>query len=123
MLNSINKPTLILGASEKPNRISFQVANQLIDRGEEVFLIGRGKEVNGVKINKDLIDIENLDTISLYLNAQRQREYYDYIVNQNPKRVIFNPGAENSELMELLNKNGIESENACTLVLLTIGAY
>ncbi len=123
MLNSKNKPTLILGASEKPNRISFQAASQLIDRGEEVFLIGRGKEVNGVRINKGLIDIENLDTISLYLNAQRQREYYDYIFGLNPKRVIFNPGAENAELMELLTKGGILSENACTLVLLTIGSY
>ena len=123
MLNSKNKPTLILGASEKPDRISFQVANKLIDSGEEVFLIGRGNEVNGVKIHKEPLNIEGLDTISLYLNAQRQKEYYDYIIDQNPKRVIFNPGAENAELMELLIENGIHSENACTLVLLTIGAY
>jgi predicted CoA-binding protein len=123
MLNSKNKPTLILGASEKHDRISFQVANKLIDGGEDVFLIGRGNEVNGVKIHKELLDIEGLDTISLYLNAQRQKEYYEYIIDQNPKRVIFNPGAENAELMELLIENGIHSENACTLVLLTIGAY
>ena len=105
MLNAKNKPTLILGASEKPNRISFQVANQLIDRGEEVFLIGRGNEVNGVKINEDQIAIENLDTVSLYLNAQRQKDYYEYIIGLNPKRVIFNPGAENPELMEVLEKH------------------
>lgn len=123
MLNSKNKPTLILGASEKPDRISFQVATKLIDSGEEVFLIGRGNSVNGISIQSNLIEILNLDTVSLYLNAQRQKEYYEYIIGLKPKRVIFNPGAENAELMELLMKNRIQAENACTLVLLSIGAY
>lgn len=123
MLNTKNKPTLILGASEKPNRISFQTANRLIDRGEDVFLIGRGNSVKGVTIHKEPIDIENLDTITLYLNAQRQEQYYDYILDLNPNRVIFNPGAENAELAALLKEKGIESENSCTLVLLSIGAY
>lgn len=122
-MNTENKPTLILGASEKPNRISFQAANRLIDRGEDVFLIGRGNSVKGITIHKEPIDIENLDTITLYLNAQRQKQYYDYILSLNPNRVIFNPGAENGELATLLTEKGIHFENSCTLVLLSIGAY
>ena len=123
MLNVKNKPTLILGASEKPERISFQVATKLINSGVDVFLIGRGGSVAGVKIESDPIGISGLDTVSLYLNAQRQKDYYDYIIGLKPKRVIFNPGAENAEFMSVLKENGIESENACTLVLLTIGAF
>jgi len=122
-LNSKNKPTLILGASENPNRISFQAATRLMARGEEVFLIGRGNSVNGVSIHKELLAFKGIDTITLYLNPKRQEEYYSYVVDLKPKRVIFNPGTENPEFESKLQEEGIETERACTLVLLSIGTY
>ena len=66
---------------------------------------------------------KDVDTITLYLNPKRQEEFYDYIVGLKPNRVIFNPGTENTELMEILEENNIESEIACTLVLLSINQY
>ena len=123
MLNSKNKPTLILGASENPNRISFQAATRLMARGEEVFLIGRGNSVNGVSIHKELLAFKGIDTVTLYLNPKRQEEYYIYVVDLKPKRVIFNPGTENPEFESKLQEEGIETERACTLVLLSIGTY
>ena len=67
--------------------------------------------------------IEDVDTLTLYLNPTVQKEYYDYILKINPKRIIFNPGTENIELVNLAKQNGIEVEIACTLVLLSINQY
>lgn len=64
-----------------------------------------------------------IDTVTLYLNPERQKEYYDYIVSLQPRRVIFNPGTENVEFIEVLKDNGIEVEIACTLVLLSTKQY
>jgi predicted CoA-binding protein len=66
---------------------------------------------------------EDIDTITLYLGPERQREYYDYILSLKPKRIIFNPGTENDELAALAETNGIETVEACTLVMLSIGNY
>lgn len=123
MLNSKNKPTLILGASDKTHRISYQVSHRLINSGEEVHLVGRGTEISGVEIQKEIKDLSNIHTVSLYLSAKNQEDYYDFILGLKPSRVIFNPGAENPELSQLLKENGIFSENACTLVLLSTNQY
>jgi predicted CoA-binding protein len=66
--------------------------------------------------------IKNIDTVTLYLNPTRQRDYYNYIVEAKPKRVIFNPGTENPEFYQL-KLNDIKVEVACTLVLLTTNQY
>ncbi len=82
---------------------------------------------NGMLLGQEIYDhpvaIDKLDTITLYLNAANQVEYYDYIINLQPKRVIFNPGTENQELYTLLKKNKIDFTEACTLVLLSIDKY
>jgi hypothetical protein len=44
-------------------------------------------------------------------------------VDINPDRVIFNPGTENKEFQNILSKNGIKTEIACTLVLLSTNQY
>jgi hypothetical protein len=49
--------------------------------------------------------------------------YYDYILSLKPKRIIFNPGTENEELMKLAKQNNIQPVVACTLVMLSIGNY
>lgn len=68
-------------------------------------------------------EITGVDTVTLYLNPANQRQYYDYILSLNPKRIIFNPGTENEELERLAKEKGIGTMEACTLVLLSTGQY
>ncbi len=118
------KKTLVIGASTNPNRYSYRAMQQLIANGHEVIGIGKKEgEVNGVKITANMILYKDVDTVTLYLNKKNQQEFYDYIISLNPKRVLFNPGAENEELENLLTKNQIAFEEACTLVLLSTGQY
>ncbi|APQ16392.1 CoA-binding protein [Maribacter hydrothermalis] len=118
------KKTLVFGASLKPNRYSNLVIRRLVDSGIETFAYGLGEgEVSGVKISNRLSKINDIHTITLYLNPKRQEEYYDKIISLAPSRVIFNPGTENPTFYSMLEKNGIEVEVACTLVLLTIGQF
>ncbi|WP_064716292.1 CoA-binding protein [Flavobacterium succinicans] len=119
-----NKKTLVLGATSKPEKYAYKAIMMLVDKGHAVIAIGQNAgEVAGIKIQTKAIPLKNIDTITLYLNPIRQRDYYNYIVEAKPKRVIFNPGTENPELYQLLALNGIQKEVACTLVLLTTNQY
>lgn len=119
-----NKKTLVLGASTKPARYAFMAIEKLVEKGHSVLAIGQNAgEVAGIKIQTKAIPLKNIDTVSLYLNPTRQRDYYNYIVEAQPKRVIFNPGTENPEFYQLLKLNDIKVEIACTLVLLSTNQY
>lgn len=119
-----DKKTLVLGASTKSWRVSNQAVNRLQENGFEVVPVGiRAGAIAGIAIELGQPEVEGVDTITLYLNAENQKQYYDYILSLQPKRIIFNPGAENMELYRLANEKGIEVENACTLVMLAIGSY
>jgi hypothetical protein len=59
----------------------------------------------------------------MYLNPSHQVEYYPAILKARPRRIIFNPGAENPELEQLARQEGIQPQNACTLVLLSTGQF
>ena len=119
-----SKKTLVLGASTKPDRYAFKAITMLVDKGHSVLAVGQNAgEVAGIKIQTKAIPLKNIDTVTLYLNPTRQRDYYNYIVEAKPKRVIFNPGTENPEFYQLLKLNDIKVEVACTLVLLTINQY
>ena len=117
------KKTLVLGASENPSRYSFLAINKLRRYGHPVVAIGRkpGK-VQDVEFSKERPQTD-VDTVTLYLNPLHQKEYYDYIVSLKPRRIIFNPGTENDELISLAEQNGIEPVEACTLVMLSTGQY
>ena len=118
------KRTLVLGASLNPSRYSNILINRLLKKGGEVFALGNKKGfIESVEVKTEKFPIVNLDTITLYLNPKRQVEYYNYIIELNPKRVIFNPGTENMELVELLRENNIDYELACSLVLLSTNQY
>lgn len=118
------KKTLVIGASTNPERYSYLAINSLKRHGHEVVAIGRkAGEVNGVKIETDHPPFTDIDTVTLYLNISHQKEYYDYILSLKPKRVIFNPGAENFDLLERVQAAGILGLEACTLVLLSTGQY
>lgn len=120
----MNKKTLVIGASLKPSRYSNMAINKLVAHKHEVVAIGlREGAVAGVSIDTDLVPYASIDTVTLYLNPSRQESYFNYILNLNPKRVIFNPGTENPEFYKLLEKNNIDVEVACTLVLLSIKQY
>ncbi len=118
------KKTLIIGASDNPERYAYKALKMLQSHNHPVVAVGRKAiEVSGVQIEKDKIHFDGIDTITLYVNPQNQIEYYDYILSLKPKRVIFNPGTENPELYKMLEQNGIGYEVACTLVLLSIKQY
>jgi len=120
----MNKPTLVLGASIKPERYSNIAINRLRDNGHQVKAFGlKPGIVSDISIDTELIAYEDIETVTMYINPIRQEPYYDYIVSLNPKRVIFNPGTENPEFYKLLEENGIETEVACTLVLLATNQY
>ena len=118
------KKTLVLGASLNPSRYSNFAINKLVNHKHPVVAIGlREGEVAGINITKDKKLFDVVDTVTLYLNSQRQKEFYDYIISLKPKRDIFNPGTQNPEFFQLLTKNNIEYEVACTLVLLSTNQY
>lgn len=119
-----NKKTLVLGASSNPSRYSYLAVNRLREKGHDVIAIGkRTGKVSDIEIITEQKPIEGLDTVTLYLNANNQKEYYNYILSQKPKRIIFNPGTENEELADLAKEKGIIPQEACTLVLLSTGQY
>lgn len=120
----MNKKTLVIGASEKRSRYSNLAIHKLLKNNYEVLAIGlRNAEVNGIKISTELQNYENIDTVTLYVSPKHQKVYYDYIVSLKPKRVIFNPGTENSEFYKILEDNNINYEVACTLTLLATDQY
>jgi len=118
------KKTLVLGASDNPSRYSYIAMHRLKSHGHPVVAIGKKQTVVAeiaVDTEKKLYD--NIHTITLYLNPDHQKEYYDYIISLHPKRIIFNPGAENDELAALAKKNNILTIDACTLVLLSTNQF
>lgn len=118
------KKTLVLGASENPNRYSYLAIQSLLKKGYEVEGVGaKQTNINGVTIHNSPVAFKDIDTITLYLSAKNQVAYYDYILQINPRRVIFNPGTYNIELETLLKSNQIEALHACTLVLLSTQQY
>lgn len=114
----------MIGASTKPEKYAYLAITKLVEKGHSVLAIGQNAgEVMGIKIHTKAIPLKNIDTVTLYLNPTRQRDYYNYIVEAKPKRVIFNPGTENPEFYQLLELNSIKAEVACTLVLLSTNQY
>jgi predicted CoA-binding protein len=123
---SESKKTVIIGASNNPSRYAFIAAGMLDDYKHEFVPVGIKKgEVLGRKILNITTRpaIADVDTVTLYLGPQHQEAYYEYILSLKPRRVIFNPGTENSEFEELVEKSGAEALEACTLVLLRTGQY
>ena len=124
MDNSIQKKTLVLGASDNPERYSYLALNRLRAKGHPVEAIGIKKvKVADVDIDTEKKPYADIDTVTLYLNPENQKTYYDYILSLHPKRLIFNPGAENQELSDLAKSKGIQPMEACTLVLLSTGQF
>lgn len=119
-----NKKTLVLGASENPERYSNLAVKKLTAHRHAVVALGKHKgNIGDINIETEKKAFDNIDTVTLYINPLHQPEYYDYILSLHPKRIIFNPGAENEELAVLASENNIDVQEACTLVLLSTGQY
>jgi hypothetical protein len=118
------KKTLVIGASENPERYSFKAINALVQHGHEVVALGlRPGNVAGIPFETEKKPFDGIDTVTLYVGPQNQPDYYQYILSLKPQRVIFNPGTENPEFIGKLEAAGIYPEIACTLVLLRTGQY
>jgi len=120
------KKTVIIGATQNPSRYAYLAAERLLENGIDFIPVGikkgnvLGKEILDLRTRPDISDV---DTMTLYINPSHQQEWYDYFLKLKPKRIIFNPGAENPELEMQLEENGIEAVEACTLVMLRTGQY
>lgn len=116
--------TLILGASNNPTRYAYLAADSLLKNDLDFVPVGikKGKVFGKTIINDKSIQ-KNIHTVTLYINPQKQIEWYDYIFDLEPQRIIFNPGTENPDLMKLAKDKGIETLFACTLVMLSTGQY
>jgi len=122
----MNKKTVIIGATTNPSRYAFLAAGMLTEYKHDIVPIGIKKgEVYGQQILSiyEHPAVKDVDTVTLYIGPHHQPEHYDYIMSLNPKRVIFNPGTENQEFENELEKKGVEAIEACTLVLLRSGQY
>lgn len=105
-----NKKTVVLGASPKPHRYAYKAAHMLREHNHPVVEIDRN--------TAQLPQNEDIDTVTVYLNERNQQMYHEPLLALQPKRVIFNPGAENPALAQKLKDKGVEVVNACTLVML-----
>jgi predicted CoA-binding protein len=121
----MEKTTLVLGASPNPGRYSNKAVRSLKNKNIPVIGIGKREAfIDDLRIIKGMPDnLGPIHTVALYLNANNQKEYYSYILSLNPKRVIFNPGTENEDFLEILTGEGIEVVSGCMLVMLSCGQF
>ncbi len=126
LLDRHMKKTVVIGATSDTSRYAF-IASAMLAEYNHVFVPIGIK--NGKVLGRDILDIrnkppvDNVDTITLYISQAVQAAHYDYLLSLNPRRIIFNPGTENPEFEIIANKKGVETLNACTLVLLRLGRY
>jgi len=120
----MSKKTIVIGASVNPERYAYKATIALQKHGHEVIPVGlKSGKINGIDILTGKPQIKDVDTVTLYVGSKNQSDLYDYVIDLKPKRVVFNPGAENPAFEKLLQENNIEPLEACTLVMLSIGNY
>lgn len=123
-MNMTEKKTVVIGASPNPSRYAYNAVERLTEKNVPVVAVGLRKgNIGPVEIQEGFPPVEDVDTVTLYVGPKNQDYWVDYILSLNPKRVIFNPGTENREFQNLLQSNGIITEFACTLVMLSVGNY
>jgi hypothetical protein len=120
----MNKTTVVIGASANPERYAYKATVSLKKYGNDVYPIGLTEgSIEGINILTDRPQLTDIDTVTIYVGQKNQSAWTDYILSLRPKRIIFNPGAENAEFFAQANEQGIECIEACTLVMLSIGNY
>jgi len=120
----LEKTTLVIGASENEERYSNMAVQLLQANKHYTKAIGnKAGTINETIIEKGMPPLNNIDTVTLYINPTVQESYYQYILSLAPRRIIFNPGTENTVLQKMATEKGIDTINACTLVMLKTGQY
>lgn len=116
---------VILGASNKPHRYAYKAQIKLQQHGFAVQPVAKkGGEVAGIACLNSLTDIkESIDTVTLYINPDLLRVEMDALLSLKPRRVVFNPGTEDDQLMDQLRNAGIEVVEDCTLIMLDAGRF
>ena len=118
------KSTLVIGASLKESRYSNICVKTLVSGQFPVSAIGlREGSIDQIPVQSGFPELNNIHTVTLYLGSGNQKSWYNYILKLNPKRVIFNPGAENEEFEALLSDAGIEVVEGCTIVMVNSGTF
>lgn len=116
--------TVVIGASPNQSRYSYKCVRSLMRHGYEVVPVGkRPGRIESIEILTGKPAISGVDTLVLYINSKNQHEYYDYIFNLNPSRIIFNPGTHNPELIDLAKTKGVEVVFDCALIMLSSGTF
>jgi predicted CoA-binding protein len=123
-MSTHNGYTLVVGASENPDRYSNMAIRRLVEHNVPVYALGlKPGNVAGVELVTGFPELKGIDTITLYVGPQRLAPMHDYLLRLKPRRVIFNPGTEDAEFASKLKSSGVEVTEACTLVLLSTGQY
>ncbi len=115
----------VLGASPKPERYSHKAVVMLLEHGYQVVPVNPGgMEICDIQAVTGLGEIPvPVDTLTVYVNPGISSGMADQIRALKPRRIIFNPGTETPGLADSCRENGIEVEEACTLVLLQTGQF
>ncbi|OUU49439.1 MAG: CoA-binding protein [Flavobacteriaceae bacterium TMED68] len=120
----VNLKTLVIGASTNPIRYSYKLVSMLKSKNIPVVPMGPNQgKIESIEIVSPLKPQENIHTVSFYIRPILQEKYFDFVINLEPKRVLFNPGTENYRFNKLLDEKNIFWENSCSLVLLSTNQY
>jgi predicted CoA-binding protein len=118
------RKTVVIGASLNEDRYSNQCVRMLREYDIETIAVGNKEgKIADVEINVGLPWVDKVETVAIYLSAKNQESYYDYIIGLKPERILFPPGTENPDFYRKANALGIETEEACPLVMLRTGVY
>jgi uncharacterized protein len=118
------KRTVVIGASDHPERYAYKAVQRLYKAGHAVYAEGlRTGYIGEVPVSDQKKEYLEIDTVTLYVGPRHLKVWEAYIFSLHPKRIIFNPGTENPEFMAKAKEMGIETLEACTLVLLSIGNF
>ena len=119
----MNKTTMIIGASPKPDRYANK-AQRLLEEYGHTTVSPTHETILGRAVFKSPSAFKgDLHTVTLYIRPIHLQPMLDEILSLHPKRVIFNPGTEDPKLERQVRDAGIEALEACTLVLLNTGQY
>ena len=115
---------MVLGASPNRQRFSNTCVKSLIRYGYQVIPVGiKEGEIAGKPIQTNKPTVKDIHTVTIYLNPEKQKEYYDYLLGLHPRRIIFNPGAENPEFKKKALEKDVEVVEDCTLIMLNSGYF
>lgn len=116
----------VVGASNKPDRYSYQAVKLLAEKGHVPYPVHPSlAKVDGLAVYQTITAVpDTVETVTVYLAARNQAKLLGDITGKKSiSRVIFNPGAENPELAERLRELGLDVVEACTLVMLRTGQF